>query len=218
MNMKKIANLLCLIALFYFGFVGPLAAQEVVASWNFNLTAQKGAVNANNKAEGLQFAKLIRGPGIRYSNSSTLSYVALFNTADKTEEDALRSNSYFQVEITPQANNKITLITLKARLRTSGSESVKAYRWYYSVDGAKYHPIGNEATTIALTHKQGENQKPIALSGIAELSNVKGPVYLRLYAWGTENSDALVNLGFGFGKGNAVENGRNILEILGTIN
>lgn len=232
--MKKLLLLLCLCLLIisgvkaqtklgsFFYKVPTPAPVPAYSSNNNNINnANNISIQAVSIANGISSITLSRGAGLAHLNNSTYSYVG--SLPDGQDETAAFANDvYYQIAINSISGNYTSFSGLKTRLRTANdvgstlaaiSENIKS-RWYYSIDGTHFTPIGNEVL-IGNTATAGVEQTQIDLSSIVALQNTNPnqTVYFRLYAWGA-NGGTVNDRGFGFGKTNT--SGLEILSFFGT--
>ncbi|RZK76764.1 MAG: T9SS type A sorting domain-containing protein [Pedobacter sp.] len=221
--MKKLLQLLCLCLLLSsvsqaqvkLGSFAYSAGPPVVdLAWTANRN-----LDASYKDANITGMTLSRGNGLIWQNNSTLSYVGIIPNG-QDESVAVSNNVYYQVQVNPGSNYS-TFSGISARLRTandsnSATAAVSANitaRWYYSLDGNSYTPIGNPVL-VGNTVTAGVEQPLVDLSNIDALKTVapNTSVYFRLYVWGA-NGGTDSQRGFGFGKSNT--SGLEVLSILG---
>ncbi|MNK18758.1 hypothetical protein D3C87_369700 [compost metagenome] len=232
--MKKLLQLLCLCLLLISGSVKaqtklgsyfykvptPAPVPSYTGSNNNINSATNTSIEAAFIANGVSNLTLSRGAGLAHLNNSTYSYVGSLPDG-QNEAAAVANDVYYQVAVNSTSGNYTSFSGIKAILRTaniSGSVSEMVSkditsRWYYSLNGTNFIPIGNEVL-VGNTATGGAEQAQIDLSNIVALQNINPnqTVYFRLYAWGA-NGGSINDRGFGFGKSNT--SGLEILSFFG---
>ncbi len=196
------------------GFVNVANAQ--ILAWQFALPeptkGTEASVNSTTTNEFLETSVLTRGKGILPKQGNGRGFSGNFGV-DENFEDAQKSNSYFQFEVSPKKGYEVSLKSLKATLRRQ-EQSAHIYRWAYSLDGKNFIKIGSEDSKITFIGNNGIAQAPVDLSAIKELQKVNKTIVLRLYAWGGLANEGKA-IAFGFGKSDG--KGSNAIALEGAV-
>ncbi|MEI9943273.1 MAG: T9SS type A sorting domain-containing protein [Chitinophagaceae bacterium] len=186
--MKKIYFFLAIL------FIAGSASAQIVAWNNTSLSGvTSGSLNATTNNANLATSVLSRGSGIVASTLVSGYSSTSWNIADQNA--AIAGDRYYQVIISASSGYQVSLSTLDARLRRTGT-SPNAYIWRYSIDGTTFMDIGS-VVSFTTTGTSGDVQTQVNLSGITALQNVLSSITitLRLYAWGASSS--IGSLAFG---------------------
>lgn len=191
-------------------------SQAQILAWQFALPEPSKGTEASIKStttnEFLEPAVLTRGKGVVPKQGNGRGFSGNFGV-DESFEDAQKSASYFQFEVTPKKGYEVSLSSLKATLRRQ-EQSAHIYRWAYSLDGKNFTKIGADDTKITFVGNNGIAQSPIDLSAIAALQKANKTITFRLYAWGGLTNEGKA-IAFGFGKSDS--KGSNAIALEGTV-
>ncbi|MFN3968916.1 hypothetical protein, partial [Flavobacterium sp.] len=156
-----------------------------IFAWDFNGalgTEASFSPNASANAN-LTYTPLTRNGG--------LNTVALANALASTnfpnggaKPDAVTNNRGYSFTVTPNSGFTLSLSTLDAKFRRSGT-GPNAFAWYYSTDGTTFTQIGSDISFTSTT-TGGVAQTQISLAGIPALQNVTSGTVItfRLIGWG----------------------------------
>lgn len=191
-------------------------SQAQILAWQFALPEpSKGtevSLTSTTTNEFLEKSVLTRGKGIVPKQGNGRGFSGNLGV-DESFEDAQKSGSYFQFEVTPKKGCEVSLSSLKATLRRQ-EQSAHIYRWTYSLDGKNFIKIGEEDSKVTFVGNNGIAQAPINLSAISALQKTNRTVTFRLYAWGGLTNEGKA-IAFGFGKSDA--KGSNVLALEGVV-
>lgn len=168
----------------------------ILAAWEFNgVTTALTTYDATTQDSNISTSTISRGAGL--VAASLNNAFSSNNYSGSTKANAITNNHYQQVVISPVSGKKVSLSTINANFRRS-STGPNTFIWQYSLDGFTTSgvDIGSE---ISFTDEatNGIAQATIDLSGISALQNVNynGSVTLRLYGWGTTNTEGTFAIG-----------------------
>jgi hypothetical protein len=156
-----------------------------VIAWDFNGATGDETVIAPTTADPhLTVSAISRGAGV---NAAALTNAYSANSWGAVNlTDAIAANEYFQFSLQVNANYQVSLATLNANFRRSGT-GPNALQWQYSLDGFASPGI-NIGTAISYTGTatNGDAQAPVNLTGISSLQNLPAGtiITIRLYGWG----------------------------------
>jgi len=156
-----------------------------IVAWQFGSPASLGSeatYNATTNDANLNTSVLSRGTGITATGLAR-GFSANAWDVGATKANAVTNNEYFQFTINSKSGYIVSLSTLDARLRRTGT-APNAYIWKYSIDGTNFTEIGTDISFTSTV--DGVDQTQIDLSGITALQNVPSTTTLtfRIYAWG----------------------------------
>jgi hypothetical protein len=169
----------------------------VLLAWQFGNPASLGnetSYNSTTTHAALETGTLSRGAGVN-STALARSYASSAWESGATRASAMTNNEYVQFVVSPKAGYLISLSTLNARLRRSGTSAPNTYMWAYSLKGSPFTEIGSDVSFTSTA--DGEDQPQVVLSGISDLQNITAahPVTFRLYAWGGTSGTASFSIG-----------------------
>jgi hypothetical protein len=189
----------------------PFAGRGQIIAWNLNSnTTSVATVAATTTDINLAAGSVLsRGAGV---TATTLSGAfAGSNWVATTQAGAETNNTYFQFTITGATGTQVSLSTLDAWFRRSGT-GPNSFQWEYSLDGFATAGVAiGSIISYTLTTTGGDQQSELILSGISALQNVAGgtTITIRLYGWGASGSSGTFALGR--------PTGQNSLSIGGTV-
>lgn len=166
-----------------------------IAAWQFGNPAALGTevtYNATTNNSNLNTCILSRGVGIS-ATALVRAFAATSWDNAASKANAVTNDEYFEYTISPKAGYKVSLSTLDATIRRSGSTAPNSYIWKYSTDGTTYTEIGTDISYTGTS--EGGTQPQIDLSGISALQNISSIIYFRLYAWGGTSTNATFSFG-----------------------
>ncbi len=168
-----------------------------VVAWQFGNPASLGTevtYNATTNNSNLNTSVLSRGAGIAPTALGRAFGANQWDNAG-TKESAVTNNEYFQFTINAINGYKVSLSTLDATIRRSGTTAPNTYIWKYSTDGTTFFDIGTDVSYTGTT--EGVAQPQIDLTGIAALQDVTFATTLtfRMYAWGGTSTSATYSIG-----------------------
>ena len=169
-------------------------SQAQVAAWNFDGNAgDEISVNANSSSTNISLPVITRGGGID-PNSLANSFSSNQFSSDNITE-AINNDEYIEFSITPNSGFSVSLSTLDANFRRSGT-GPDTFRWQYSLDGFATAGI-NIGSEISYTEDGGDGhtQTQINLSGIHDLQEVENVITIRLYGWGASSTAGTFAIG-----------------------
>lgn len=172
-----------------------IIAKTQIIAWHFKeASGLETTYDPTINSIGLQTSGLIRGSGIHFSPFGRAFSSDNF-TVNGTKADALANNDYISFTITVQQQFSVSLHTLDSKLRRS-ADGPTAYRWYYSMDGIDFLPLGNSDMQLAASPDGIEQPRLIlytnpSLQYAPYLSNIT----FRLYAWGATSAGGSLAVG-----------------------
>ena len=192
--MKKIYFLITL--LLFLAGSGSIVNAQVLA-WDFNTNlGNEVTVNATTQNANLSISSVSRGPGLLVSALAN-SYSSTDFSLNGTFTDATTNGDYLQFAVNAVAGFKVSLSTLDANFRRSGT-GPNTFQWQYSLDGFATAGVNiGAAISYTLNPTNGTAQTPIDLSVIAALQNVLNTttVTFRLYGYGATATGGTFALG-----------------------
>jgi len=191
MNVLKRIGIACLLLL------STNAALAQIAGWNTTLIAGTTLTFAPTTIDphlDTPSLTLTRGSGAAAASLSHGFSSSGFPVGG-TEAEAITSNRYLQTKLNAKTGYKVSLTSLDAKLRRTGT-GPNAYIWRYSTDGSTFHDIGS-VVSFTTSGTTGDVQATIDLSGITALQNVLSTttIYLRVYVWGASNTAGTFAIG-----------------------
>lgn len=172
-----------LVCLAFFAFVASGFGQ--IVAWELNgASGNEATFNATTLAANLNTSTLSRGAGL---NASTLgnAFACSGFTASGTESNAISNNDYIEFLISAQTGYQVSLSTLDANFRRSGT-GPNAFRLRYRINAGAFSDINATPISYTTNPTNGTAQTQIDLSSITALQNVAAgtTITIRLYGWG----------------------------------
>ncbi|HMC97036.1 MAG TPA: lamin tail domain-containing protein, partial [Flavobacteriales bacterium] len=175
----------------------PFTGMAQIAAWEFNtLLGTEVTVAATTLNPNLNATSVSRGAGITPSALGNAFSATGYNAAG-TQAQAITSGDYMQFTIGAQAGFQVSLSTLNANFRRSGT-GPNTFLWQYSFDGFATAGVDiGTSISYTLTTTNGDAQTPITLTGISALQNVVSgtTITMRLYGWGASATGGTFALG-----------------------
>lgn len=178
--MKKL-----IVAIIAAGLVGGTAMADVLASWTFSGSPvdSMAATSADaDMASGGQYLDLTRGNGAPSSAGDN----SFRTTGFRNDGISTSNDDYFQVVLAADSGFALSLDSIDFRYAgtasfsaASGPQGYAEMQWAYSLDGSSFNLIG---TPNQVVNSQGNIN--VDLSGVGDLQDVEGDVFLRFYASG----------------------------------
>lgn len=191
------------------GNVEPVVAPTSILAWQFSSPKSGGnetSINANVIQTGLEPATLVRGAGLRTTNDggTPITFPGAFvagavtaTTATSSADiaDAIANDLYFAFEVKPSANYKVSLSTLRTKVRASGG-GAKTWLWRYSTDNTNFNDIGTAYYNPG-TATGGVYMPELDLTAITALQNITPAttIYFRLYLQGSNATTGSSGIG-----------------------
>lgn len=169
---------------------------QVIAFDTVGLVGNEASLNSTTTDPNLNVSQLTRGGGI---NPSTLanSFNSANFTLNGTFANAVANGDFLQFTVSPKSGFKVSLSTLNANFRRSGT-GPNMFQYQYSLDGFATAGINiGSAITFTDTDTDGVAQPQIDLSSIPALQNVAFPkvITFRLYGWGATSAAGTFAIG-----------------------
>jgi hypothetical protein len=166
-----------------------------IAAWDMGgLAGNEVTVNATTNDANLNTSILSRGSGL---NPTALGNAFSSNnfTADGTEAGAIANNKFLQFQIAANSGYKVSLTSLDANFRRSGT-GPNSFRWRYSLNGVDFFDISGVISYTG-TATGGNAQTQINLSSISALQDVESgtSITIRLYGWGASATTGTFAIG-----------------------
>jgi len=176
--------------------IGSKEVWGQIVAWQFGNPASQGdeaTYNATTNDANLSASVLSRGIGI-LPTALGRGFAANGWDNGTTKANAITNNEYFEFSINAKPGYLVSVSTLDARLRRSGSTAPNAYIWKYSINGSNFNEIGTDVSFTSTA--DGVDQTQIFLSGILDLQNVPSSttITFRLYAWGGTSTAATFSI------------------------
>jgi hypothetical protein len=170
-----------------------------ILAWDFNtLTGSETTVNATTNSSNLATSVISRGTGLTIPSSPAANaFNGTSYVLNGTRSDALSNNEFFQFAISANSGYKVSLSTLDANFRRSGT-GPNTFQWQYSLDGFSTSGVNiSSEISFTSTATAGVAQTQISLSGISALQNVVSgtTITIRIYGWGATNVTGSFALG-----------------------
>ncbi len=173
-------------------------ANAQILAWDFNGNAgNEATVNSTTTNPNLNVSAVSRGAGLSPSALANSYSSTSFSSPSTTLADAITNNDYLQFPVTPQSGFRVSLSTLDANFRRSGT-GPDMFQWQYSLDGFVTAGINVDPTiTYTGTATNGDAQPQINLSTVSALQNVAFPntITFRLYGWNASATNGTFALG-----------------------
>ncbi len=199
--------------LFAFIVLSITTTHAQILAWDF--TGNSGGesiVSATTKDANLLTSVISRGNGINPSDLQNAFSSKNFNVIG-TFAEAVSNNEYLEFTISPESGYFVSLSTLDATFRRSGT-GPDNFQWQYSLDAFATTGINiGSAINYTGTPSNGTQQLTIDLSSLAALQNIAYPneITIRLFTWGATGSAGT------FALGKSTTTNPNALAIGGTV-
>jgi len=168
---------------------------QIIAFETAGLVGDEATLNSSTTAANLNVSVLSRGSGIAADANANSFNSNAFNST--TIADAITANEFLQFTVSPQSGFRVSLSTLNANFRRSGT-GPNTFQYQYSLDGFMTAGINiGSSFTYTGTASAGNAQAQIDLSMIAALQNVAFPtvITIRLYAAGATGTAGSFGIG-----------------------
>lgn len=168
---------------------------QIIAFETAGLAGNDATINSTTTDPNLNPSILSRGTGINPNALANTFSAVLFNSS--TIADAITTNEYLQFTVSTQSGFRVSLTTLNANFRRSGS-GPNTFQYQYSLDGFATAGVNIGSSFMYTgTETNGAAQTPIDLSTIAALQNVTSPttITFRLYAAGATLTTGSFSIG-----------------------
>ncbi|MCX6303791.1 MAG: choice-of-anchor D domain-containing protein [Bacteroidetes bacterium] len=168
---------------------------QIIAWQLFGAAGNETTIAASTLNTNLNTSSLARGIGLNVSALANV-FGSTNYTASGTKANAISANKYVYFTVNAKLGYKVSLSTLDARFRRSGT-GPNAFRWQYSTDGSIYTDLGSSDISYTLTTTGGDAQVQIDLSGVTALQNVTNAttITIRLLGWGASATTGTFGIG-----------------------
>jgi len=187
--MKKVCFLLLMLIM----VTSTLKSQ--ILAWDFNGGAgNEVSVASTTTNSGISSSSIVRGAGV---TATSLANAFSANGWDNASlATAITDNAYFEFTVKALTGNSVSLSTLDANFRRSGTGPID-FQWQYSLDGFATSANIGSAINYTGTTTNGDAQTQIDLSGISALQNVPSAttITIRLYGWNATQATGTFALG-----------------------
>ncbi len=184
------------IALFLLILISHSSYGQILA-WDFaSALGSEASVTSTSTATNLNSSTITRGAGLLASALAN-TYSSNDFTASGTAAQAITNNDYLQFTVSAASGYMVSLSTLDANFRRSGT-GPNTFQYMYSLNGFSTAGANiGSPISYTLTTGNGDAQTQINLSGISALQNVlSGTVItIRLYGYGASATGGTFALG-----------------------
>jgi T5SS/PEP-CTERM-associated repeat protein len=182
--------------------VSTQAQTTLLAGWDTaGINANTATLAPTTTHPSLTISSITKGSGLNNINSypantfSSQGWTTNANTPDVSD--------YFQITLSANSGNRLTLSHILFNFRKSGTGPNKL-RWRYSTNGNTFHDVGG---TYTPSTGDGVSLGPVDLTGIPSIQG-ETTLTLRLYGWDASGTSGVGGIGRLTG---------NDLEIFGTV-
>lgn len=178
------SRMICGTLLLWFLSAAASIVNAQILAWEMNgNSGNEVSVASTTTNPNLDTSSIVRGTGI--DPSALSNSFSSTNFAATSLASAISSNEYIQLTVKPKSAFKVSLSSLDANFRRSGTGPT-VFQWQYSLDGFSTAGI-NIGSAISFTDSatNGISQAQIDLSSVIALQDVAFPntITFRLYGW-----------------------------------